>query len=61
MAAAEQLDLSAANVRYVRSLLSEAVALSNSGQWIAALNAMQRAVDCWTEETSNESAEPPVP
>jgi hypothetical protein len=47
---AEQLGLSSANVRYVRSLISEAVALSNSTNWHAAENAVQHAVDRWNEE-----------
>lgn len=51
---AEQLGLSSANVRYVRSLVSEAVALSNSGNWHAAENAIQRAVDRWNEEEPRE-------
>jgi hypothetical protein len=51
---AEQLGRSSANVRYVRSLISEAVALSNSSQWHAAENAVQRAVELWNEEDSGE-------
>jgi hypothetical protein len=51
---AEQLGLSSANVRYVRSLIDEAVSHSNSGNWHAAENAVQRAVDRWNEEAVGE-------
>ena len=49
-AAAEQQGLSSVNVHYLRSLISEALALSNSGDWQAAENAVQRAIERWNEE-----------
>lgn len=49
--AAERQGLSVANIRYVRSLVSEALVLSGSDQWEAAKNAAQRALDRWNEET----------
>lgn len=48
------LGLSVANIRFVRSLISEALVLSGSGQWEAAKNAMQRAVDRWNEEAAGD-------
>jgi hypothetical protein len=46
-ATAEQQGLSSANVQHVRTLISEAVAFSNSREWQAAENAVQRAIQRW--------------
>jgi hypothetical protein len=47
---AEQQGLSSVNIHFVRTLVSEALALANSAEWHAAENAVQRAIQRWNEE-----------
>ena len=47
---AEPQGLSSVNVHYVRTLISEALELSNSHEWRATENAVQQAIQRWNEE-----------